>query len=372
MKKELFVPGRTELAGNHTDHQNGRVLASAIALGLYAVCETNGSKMIHVQSEGFNSFDVRCDHLLVRTTEFGTPKALVRGVVSAFSELGLKVGGFNAVVKSTLPVGAGLSSSAAFSVLIGSALSALFNDGKVDPVVIARAGQEAENRYFGKPCGLMSQLVCALGHTLYVDFKTGEITPIKADFSSMGLTLCLTDTGGSHADLNDDYASVPAEMKAVARFFGRDVLCGLTKDEIIDRTGELRKVVGDRAVLRALHFISENERVCRISEYIAKGDIKGFLSVINESGRSSATVLQNYYSTKAPSEQGIGLACAIAESVMEGDGACRVHGGGFAGTAQVFVPADKEEKFIRAMECAFGKGSAVRLMVRPVGAVKVI
>ena len=232
-----------------------------------------------------------------------------------------------------------------------------------------------ENVYFGKPSGLMDQTACAVGGFSFIDFadpKAAKIEKLGFDLSRAGYSLCITNTGGNHADLNEDYASVPAEMKAVARFFGKDVLCGLTKTDIVSNAKALREAVGDRAILRALHFISENERVCRISKYIAEGDIKGFLSVIRESGRSSASLLQNYYSTKAPSEQGIGLACAIAESIMEGDGACRVHGGGFAGTAQVFVPKNKENEFIRATECAFGEGSATKLMVRPVGAVKVI
>ena len=213
MEKNLFVPGRTELAGNHTDHQQGRILASAVDLGLYADFEKNGENAIHIHSEGYSDFTVRLNHTAVRTGEFGTPKSLVRGMVAAFRELGLNCGGFNAEIRTTLPAGSGLSSSAAYTVLIGKILSELFNDGKVDPVVIARAAQQSENKYFGKPCGLMDQLTCSLGHTVYVDFHTNEIEPIQADFRSMGLTLCLTDTGGSHAGLDTSYARIPADIK---------------------------------------------------------------------------------------------------------------------------------------------------------------
>ena len=356
MKKEFFVPGRTELAGNHTDHQNGRVLASAIDLGLYAVCETNGSKMIHVQSEGFKSFDVRCDHLLVRTTEFGTPKALVRGVVSAFAELGLKVGGFNAVVKSTLPVGAGLSSSAAFSVLIGSALSALFNDGKVDPVVIARAGQEAENRYFGKPCGLMSQLVCALGHTLYVDFKTGEMTPIKADFSSMGLTLCLTDTGGSHAGLDTSYARIPGDMVYIANLFDKGVLADVDPAEFRGKGWD----PSDRPVRRAMHFFDENDRVPRMRDALVAGDGAEYMRLMNESGRSSEELLNNII-TSATGDTKLAQGLELSKKQLSGKGAWRVHGGGFAGCVQALMPDEYFAEYKTAMENVFGAGSCHRV-----------
>ena len=369
------VAGRSEICGNHTDHNHGQVVAASIDLDIIAVAKKTSGTIIRVKSEVFDEDKVDISSLEPVESEKFRSSALIRGVCDGIVKDGGTAGGFCAYTTSKILKGSGLSSSAAFEDMIGTIENHLYNGGKYDFTKISMISQYAENRFFGKPCGLMDQIACAAGGFVHINFadpKNPETERLDFSPEKYGYSLYIVNTGGSHADLNDDYASVPAEMKAVARFFGRDVLCGLTKDEIIDRTGELRKVVGDRAVLRALHFISENERVCRISEYIAKGDIKGFLSVINESGRSSATVLQNYYSTKAPSEQGIGLACAIAESVMEGDGACRVHGGGFAGTAQVFVPADKEEKFIRAMECAFGKGSAVRLMVRPVGAVKVI
>lgn len=369
------VAGRSEICGNHTDHNHGQVVAASIDLDIIAVAKKTSGTLIRVKSEGFDEDKVDISSLEPVESEKFRSSALIRGVCDGIIKEGGKAGAFCAYTTSKILKGSGLSSSAAFEDMIGTIENHLYNGGKYDFTKISMISQYAENRFFGKPCGLMDQIACAAGGFVHIDFADPK-NPVteRIEFSpeKFGYSLCIVNTGGSHADLNDDYASVPAEMKAVAHFFGKDVLCGLTKADIVSNAKALRETVGDRAILRALHFISENERVCRISEYIAKGDIKGFLSVINESGRSSATLLQNYYSTKVPSEQGIGLACAIAESVMGGGGACRVHGGGFAGTAQVFVPKDKENEFIRAMECAFGEGSVTKLMVRPMGAVKVI
>lgn len=369
------VAGRSEICGNHTDHNHGQVVAASIDLDIIAVAKKTDGTTVRVKSEGFDEDRVDISSLEPVEGEKFRSSALIRGVCDGIVKEGGKAGAFCAYTTSKILKGSGLSSSAAFEDMIGTIENHLYNEGKYDFTRISMISQYAENRFFGKPCGLMDQLACAAGGFVHIDFADPK-NPVteRIEFSpeKFGYSLCIVNTGGSHADLNDDYASVPAEMKAVARFFGKDVLCGLTKDDIVSSAKELRGTVGDRAILRALHFISENERVCRISKYIADGDIKGFLSVINESGRSSATLLQNYYSTKAPSEQGIGLACAIAESVMDGDGACRVHGGGFAGTAQIFVPKNKESELIRAMECAFGEGSVTRLTVRPMGAVKVI
>lgn len=369
------VAGRSEICGNHTDHNHGQVVAASIDLDIIAVAKKTSGTLIRVKSEGFDEDKVDISSLEPVESEKFRSSALIRGVCDGIVKDGGKAGAFCAYTTSKILKGSGLSSSAAFEDMIGTIENHLYNGGKYDFTKISMISQYAENRFFGKPCGLMDQIACAAGGFVHIDFADPK-NPVteRIEFSpeKFGYSLCIVNTGGSHADLNDDYASVPAEMKAVAHFFGKDVLCGLTKADIVSNAKALRETVGDRAILRALHFISENERVCRISEYIAKGDIKGFLSVINESGRSSATLLQNYYSTKSPSEQGIGLACAIAESVMGGGGACRVHGGGFAGTAQVFVPKDKENEFIRAMECAFGEGSVTKLMVRPMGAVKVI
>jgi len=270
MKKEIFASGRTELSGNHTDHQKGRILASAVDLGLYATCEANGKDFVFIQSEGFEPFEVKLSQLNARTAELGKPSALVRGMLSEFEALGLKIGGFNASIRSTLSAGAGLSSSAAFAVLIGKILNELFNDSKIEPVVIARAAQRAENLFFGKPCGMMDQLVCALGHTVYVDFKTGEIEPIIADFAAMGLTLCLTDTGGSHAGLDTSYARIPKDMVYIANLFDKGVLGDVDPEEFRSKGWD----ASNRPVRRAMHFFDENERVPQMRDALKNNDGK--------------------------------------------------------------------------------------------------
>ncbi len=375
MEKKLFVPGRTELAGNHTDHQQGRILASAVDLGLYADFEKNGENAIHIHSEGYSDFTVRLNHTAVRTGEFGTPKSLVRGMIAAFRELGLDCGGFNAEIRTTLPAGSGLSSSAAYTVLIGKILSELFNDGKVDPVVIARAAQQSENQYFGKPCGLMDQMACAVGGFVAIDFndpKNPVIEPIAFSLTSAGLSLCIVNTGGNHADLNEDYASVPAEMKKVAAYFGRDVLRGITESEIIANIPVLRRAVGDRAILRALHFVRENERVKEQAEALRTGNIDLFLRDVIASGNSSFRFLQNVYTVKNVEEQGLSLALAVAEGLLENKGcAYRVHGGGFAGTVQIFVRHELEKELVSVMDAVFGKGASMILAVRGDGAIRI-
>ena len=375
MKKELFVPGRTELAGNHTDHQNGRVLASAIDLGLYAVCETNGSKMIHVQSEGFKSFDVRCDHQLVRTTEFGTPKALVRGVVSAFAELGLKVGGFNAVVKSTLPVGAGLSSSAAFAVLVARVFNGLYNNNELEPKAIAQLAQQAENLHFGKPCGLMDQTASAVGNLVTIDFfdKTHPvITPVNFDFAACGHALCIIDSRASHADLTDEYAAIPGELKAVCAYFGKEVLSQIPEDAFYAAIPALRRECGDRAVLRSMHFYAENARVPQQVEALQSGDFDRFLSLIQESGNSSWMYLQNVTPAGRTDRQEVAAALGLCRHYLHGRGASRVHGGGFAGTVQAFVPFDLLDGFRAGIDAALGQGACHVLSIRPQGGVEMI
>lgn len=352
MRREFFTPGRTELAGNHTDHQNGRVLASAVDLGLHAVCQTNGSSTIRVRSDGFSDFEVRTNHQSIRTTEFGTPKALVRGLVAEFSELGLNIGGFDVEVKSTLPIGSGLSSSAAFAVLMGKILSALFNNDSVAPVVIARAAQRAENRYFGKPCGLMDQLACAVGHTIYVDFKTNEIEPVTADFGAMGLTLCLTNTGGSHAGLNTSYARIPSDMVYIANLFDKGVL-GDVDPEAFRRKGW---DPANRPVRRAMHFFDENERVPLMRDALKAKDGETYMRLMNKSGRSSEKLLNNII-TSATGDTKLAQGLERSEKLLEGKGAWRVHGGGFAGCVQALVPSDYFLVYKAAMEEEFGLNS---------------
>ncbi len=352
MKKEIFAPGRTELAGNHTDHQNGRILASAVDLGLFASCEINGSNFVRVKTEGFEPFEIKMGNYPIRATEFGTPMSLVKGMLAAFSDLGLFVGGFDADIRSTLPAGSGLSSSAAFGVLIGKILSELFNDGLVDPVVIARAAQQAENKYFGKPCGLMDQLVCALGRTVYVDFLTGEISPIEADFSSMGLTLCLTDTGGSHAGLDTSYARIPSDMIYVANLFNKGVLGEVDPKEFRSKGWDN----SNRPVRRAAHFFDENERVPKMRDALESKNASEYIRLMNESGRSSEELLNNIV-TSATGDTKLAQGLSLSKQLLEGKGAWRVHGGGFAGCVQALMPSEHFDHYKKEMEKVFGVGS---------------
>ena len=350
MKKELFTPGRTELAGNHTDHQKGRILASGVDLGLHAVCEPNGSEVVRVHSLGYEPFELRTTQLDVRPAEFGSPLSLVRGMLGAFRELGLTVGGFDAEIRSTLPAGSGLSSSAAFSVLIGKTLSLLFNNGEVDPVVVARAAQQAENRYFGKPCGLMDQLACALEHTVYVDFSTGEIEPLRADFAAMGLTLCLTDTGGSHAGLDSSYGRIPADMTYIANLFDKGLLSEVDPAEFRAKGWS----AADRPVRRAMHFFDENERVPQMRDALKRNDGETYMRLMNESGRSSETLLNNIV-TSASGDTKLAEGLELSRKLLDGKGAWRVHGGGFAGCVQALMPNDYFPTYKAAMEAEFGQ-----------------
>ena len=356
MKKTLFTPGRTELAGNHTDHQNGRVLAAAIDRGITAEYEANGGRTVHITGTGLEGFELHIDHLQPRTVEFGTSKALVRGMLASFDFLGLNIGGFDASVKSTLPSGAGLSSSAAFSVLMGKILSELFNGGSVEPVVIARAAQQAENRFFGKPCGLMSQLTCALGKTLYADLNTSDLETIEADFEGMGLTLCLTDTGGSHAGLATSYARIPADMVYIANLFDKGVLADVDPEEFRAKGWN----VSDRPVRRAMHFFDENERVPKMRDALKNRDAEEYLRLMNASGRSSETLLNNIV-TSATGDTKLQQGLELSKKLLEGKGAWRVHGGGFAGCVQALVPTALFDDYKAEMEKYFGKDKCMRI-----------
>ncbi len=352
MRAELFSPGRTELAGNHTDHQHGRVLASAIDLGLYCVCEDTGTKTARVCSEGYAPIEIKLTNMSINTREFGTPQALMRGVISGFIDLGLNVGGFEAKITSTLPAGSGMSSSAAFTVMIGRILNALFNGGKVDPVVIARVAMQAENKFFGKPCGLMDQLACSLGHAVYADFKTGEIEPIAADFGRMGLTLCLTETGGSHAGLDTSYARIPSDMIYIANLFDKGVLGDVDPAQFRSRGWD----TSNRPVRRAKHFFDENDRVPLMRDALKKGDAETYMRLMNESGRSSEMYLNNIV-TSATGDTKLAEGLEKSKTLLEGIGAWRVHGGGFAGCVQALMPYDYFDKYKTAMEQEFGTGS---------------
>lgn len=367
------VSGRSEICGNHTDHNLGKVTAAAVDVDIIAVAARTEGNLIKVKSEGFDGDTVDISSLSPVEAEKGTSAAIIRGVCDGLKKRNRNYIPFCAYTTSKVPKGSGLSSSAAFEDMIGTIENHFANGGSIEFTELSQISQYAENVYFGKPCGLMDQIACSAGGFVFIDFKEPEApvtTRVDFDISSHGYALYIVNTGGNHADLTSDYASIPAEMKSVAAFFGKKVLRGITEEDIISKLPELRSALGDRAILRALHFISENDRVSALERAVKSDDIDAFLSVIRASGESSQTLLQNYYTVKNPSEQGISLACALAKRVLGNKGACRVHGGGFAGTIQAFVPFDKEEEFVSAMEKAFGHGSVTKLSVRPRGAVR--
>ena len=369
------VSGRSEISGNHTDHNRGEVLAASVSLDIIAVAAATDDGKIRVTSEGFGENEVDLGYLDPMEGEEGTSAALIRGVCDGLMKRDRAIGGFCAYMTSSVLGGSGLSSSAAFEDMIGNIENHLYNDGEADYIEISQISQYAENVHFGKPCGLMDQIACAAGGFVHIDFadpKNPVCEKIDLDLTKHGYSLCVVNTGGSHADLTADYAAVPAEMKKVAEFFGKEVLRDCTKKDVIANIKALREYAGDRAILRAIHFFDENERVKAASAYLAKDDIAGLLGVIKASGESSAMLLQNYFTPKAPTEQGITLACAAANSVLAPEGVCRVHGGGFAGTIQAFVPHAKLEAFRSVMEAAFGEGAVTVLSVRPVGMTKIL
>ena len=370
------VPGRSEISGNHTDHNRGKVLAGAIDRDIIAVAAKTDDGCIRLTSEGYGE-DV------VPLASVGDPEAfpdarsasLIAGVANGLAIRGEAVGGFVAYTTTEVLKGSGLSSSAAFEVMIGNILNHLFCDGRIDNVELAKIAQYAENVYFGKPCGLMDQTACAVGGFVAIDFESPTepvITPIPFSFAETGYQLIIVDTGGNHADLTPDYAAVPAEMRAVAACFGREVLRGISEAEITARARELRERLGDRHLLRALHFVRENIRVEKQAEALLRGDFAAFLSGVLASGDSSYKYLQNVYTTANPSEQGLSLALALTDGMLSGkDCAWRVHGGGFAGTIQVFVRGEYAKDYVCAMNSVFGQGAAMPLSIRPRGAVRI-
>jgi len=365
-ERYFSAPGRVEISGNHTDHQHGRVLAAAVDLETTAAVVPNGLSIVRLRSDGFPPLEVDLSSLDPRPEERGTSAAIIRGVAAWFRKNGYAVGGFDAVVSSVIPVGAGLSSSAAFEVLIGNILKELFGSD-VSRIGIAKAGQYAENVYFGKPSGLMDQAASSFGGLNIIDFSDPEnpvVTPVEADFS--GCSLCVVDTGGSHADLTPDYAAVTEEMKAVASHFGRNRLGELPAEEYYSSIGGLR-YLGDRAVLRAFHFFSENERVLKQAAALERKDINGFFELVIESGLSSLAYLQNVYSISDPQNQGLSLALALSAKILEGRGAWRVHGGGFAGTILAFVPDDLKNTYRSQMNELFGENCCRFLNIRKNG-----
>lgn len=367
--------GRTEVGGNHTDHNRGKVLAAAVSLDVIAFVVPTADGVITVKSEGFPQDVVDVSDLSVKETDKNTSAALIRGVADAFKRDGLSVGGFKAYTTSNVLKGSGISSSAAFEVLIGTILSHLYNGGKVSPVKIAQFAQYAENAHFGKPSGLMDQMASSVGGFIEIDFADTSnpvIDAISYDFANSGYSLCIVDTKGNHADLTPEYAAIPVEMKSVAKFFGKNELRDITREQLWENIAEVRKACGDRAVSRAFHFFDENERVDREAAALRKGDVETFLREVTASGNSSFKYLQNIFASVDSKEQGMVLGLYTAEKILNGRGACRVHGGGFAGTIQAFVPNDLLEKFISEMEHLFGEGSCYNLFIRPLGGTKVL
>lgn len=369
------TPGRTEIGGNHTDHNFGRVLAGSVNLDSIAVVSKTEDSIVTIHSEGFDgAFVVDLQDLSVRDDEKETTNSLIRGIAARFKELGYAIGGFNACMTSNVLAGSGLSSSASVEVLFGKILSTLYNENKVQPEELAIIGQYAENNYFGKPCGLMDQVACAMGGIVTIDFKNPAepvIQKVEFDFAAQNYNLLVVNTGGSHADLTEDYAAVPTEMKEVAKHFGASVCRELTMEQLLPEITALRTKTGDRAVLRGLHFLAENDRVVDQVNALEKNDFNGFLELIKDSGNSSFKWLQNVYTSKKVDEQGVSLALALSEKYIldAKEGACRVHGGGFAGTIQVFLPSSLVDGYIDLMESVYGLGSVYVLKIRPVGTV---
>lgn len=371
----MSAPGRTEVCGNHTDHNNGKVLAASINLDAIAVVSKNDDNIIRVKSKGHKMNVVDLNDLVPNEANFGSSTTLVQGVAATIKNLGYTVAGFDACTTSDVMGGSGLSSSAAFEVLLGSVLSYMFNDGKISPVEIAKVAQYSENVFFGKPCGLLDQMASSVGTFVTIDFKSTKdpvIKKIDFDFSKSGHSLCIVDTHGNHSDLTDDYAAVRTEMESVAQALGKNVLREVSYEEFFAALPELTGRVNDRAILRAIHFFNENKRVEKAVKCLESNDFEGFKQVIIESGRSSFMLNQNVYTPKNPTEQKLSLALAISKELLDGKGAWRVHGGGFAGTIQAFVPNDMLDTYKKTIEGVFGEGSCHVLIIRPVGGTQVI
>lgn len=368
------APGRTEVCGNHTDHQNGRVLAAGVNLDIIGVASKNNDGIIRIQSKGHPLDTIDLSDLSRQDNEINKAGSLIRGIAARFQQLGYEFGGFDAYTTSDVLKGSGLSSSAAFETLVGVMLNQLYAGGKVTPVEIAQIGQYAENEYFGKPCGLMDQTASSVGGLVTIDFVNPQkpiVKKLSVDFEQYDHKLCIVNTGGNHADLTDDYASVPQEMKTVAKQFGKEVLRQVDPTMFYKNIKKIRKACSDRAVLRAIHFFADNERVLKEVRALESGDLDSFKQLIIESGRSSFMYLQNVYTCKNPQQQGLSVGLAVSEQILAGRGAWRVHGGGFAGTIQCFVPKDLVQTYKETMEAIFGDGNCYILSIRPVGGIQV-
>ena len=366
------APGRTEISGNHTDHQRGRVLAGAVNLDTVAAVKVNGTDLIRIKSKGYPICEVSVSELTPVESEINSTPALIRGVAARFAQLGCEVKGFDAYCESTVLPGSGLSSSAAYEVLIGTIINHLFFGGKVSQPEIAMIGQYAENVFFGKPCGLMDQTASAVGGLVTIDFAdkdNPDIRPVKFDFASCGHALCIIDSRADHADLTDEYAAVPGELKAICAHFGKDVTTEIDEDEFYAAIPALREKYGDRAVMRAIHEYNENRRVPKQVAALEAGDFDTFLQLTKESGFSSWMYLQNVIPAGYVKQQAMAVALGLCEHYLQGRGAYRVHGGGFAGTVQAFVPNDILDSFVKGIDAALGEGACHVLSIRPQGGV---
>lgn len=373
----LFTsPGRTEIGGNHTDHNHGRVLAGAVNLDNIAVAAANGTDTIRIKSAGYPLFEVDITDLSIDEAQFYTSGALVKGISARLKALGFQIGGFDACIEGRVPKGSGLSSSASFEVLIGAIISHLFNNGTLDAVQNAIVGQWSENNYFGKPCGLMDQTACSVGGLITIDFKDPANPIVKAldfDFVKTNYSLVITDVGGGHDDpaSQEEYASLPTEMKSVANELGAEVLRDVSLEQIVEKIPEIRKKTGDRAILRAYHFHGDNQRVADQVVALEANDFQAFLNMVIESGYSSYMYNQNIFDVTHKDEQVVSLGLALSEMVLKGKGAWRVHGGGFGGTIQAFVPQELVGKYVQTLEHVFGKGSCHKLFIRSKGSIKI-
>ena len=368
------APGRTEICGNHTDHQHGAVVAAAVNLETVADVYLNGTDLIRVESEGYAPVTIDLKDLSVHEEEKNSTAAIIRGVAAVFAKKGAALQGFDAKVRSTVLPGSGLSSSAAFEVLIGTILNGLFYDNQCSAVEIAQIGQYAENVYFGKPCGLMDQTASSVGNMVFIDFADPSapvVERVDFDFANAGYALCIIDSGADHADLTDEYAAIPGELKQLCAHFGKGFLRDIPEEEFFAEIPALRGKVTDRAILRAIHVYQENKRVFRLAAALKSGDFDTFLEVIKESGRSSWMYLQNITPAGAVEQQAVGVALALCDMLLAGRGAFRVHGGGFAGTVQAFVPVDMLEGFQSRIEAVLGEGSCHVLQIRPEGGIRV-
>lgn len=368
------APGRTEIGGNHTDHQHGCVLAASLNLDVIGAVALNGRDEIRIKSKGYPMDIIRLDELEPSESEYDRASALIRGVVSKIKDMGYTIKGFDAYTVSSVLKGSGMSSSAAFEVLVGTIINGLFCNEEIDAVQIAQIAQYAENVYFGKPCGLMDQMASSVGAVVAIDFADTEkpvVNKVEYDFTKSGYSLCIIDSGADHADLTNEYAAITVEMRMVANYFGKDFLREVDPKEFSDKLAEVRAAVkNDRAILRAIHYFNDNIRAQEEVEALKEDDFERFLDIVKKSGRSSFMYLQNVYASSMPEQQAVSLTLALCDEILGDAGASRVHGGGFAGTVQAFVPNESVKEFKEKIEAVLGEGMCHVLSIRPVGGIE--